>query len=619
MRRSGLAAYRAATVSERCSLTVSARNRHAPGSIAVLALIAAALPLGAQVRHTMFPPVRGTREMVGAANNFEVEAGFRILTQGGNAIDSGVATVLAAAVTEQARFGLGGEMPLLVKVAGKPVVAISGIGTAPAKATVEFFKNRKPESWEDEDRIAPIPTIGILTAPVPGVFDGLILALSRYGTMSFAQVVAPAIEYAHGFPIGEEFAAFIRGDQRFLELWPASKAFFIPGGIPPERGEIFREPTLGRTLRELVSVEKRASGNRGAKLRAVRDYFYKGKLARRMAAFCDSNGGLITYRDLAGFHADIDRPRSTTFRGYEIYKPGFWTQGPVMLEALNLLEGFNLKAMGHNSPEYLHTVIEVVKLAFADRDRYYGDPKFSHIPEEVLLSKEYAANRRKLIDPAHASLEHRPGTFAMPLELEKASKGARGGDRDTTCVNVVDRKGNVFSATPSGAWLPSVIAGDTGIPFSSRMQSFMLTQGHPNQLAPGKRPRVTLSPTIVLKDGKPFLALSTPGGDNQDQALLQVLLNIVEFNMSPQEAVEAPRFQSEHFYSSFGNHEFSPGRLSLESRIPKTTADKLTMLGHRVTIAGDWSNSSAPTVIEISEGVLQGGADPRRSRFIFGR
>jgi gamma-glutamyltranspeptidase/glutathione hydrolase len=207
----------------------------------------------------------------------------------------------------------------------------------------------------------------------------------------------------------------------------------------------------------------------------------------------------------------------------------------------------------------------------------------------------------------------------MPLELEKSTKSARGGDRDTTCVNVVDRKGNVFSATPSGAWLPSVIAGDTGVPFSSRMQSFVLTQGHPNQLAPGKRPRVTLSPTIVLKDGKPFLALSTPGGDNQDQALLQVLLNIIEFNMSPQEAVEAPRFQSEHFYSSFGNHEFSPGRLSLESRIPKTTTDKLTTLGHRVTIAGDWSNSSAPTVIEISEGVLQGGADPRRSRFIFGR
>jgi gamma-glutamyltranspeptidase/glutathione hydrolase len=290
-----------------------------------------------------------------------------------------------------------------------------------------------------------------------------------------------------------------------------------------------------------------------------------------------------------------------------------------MLEMLNILEGYNLRAVGHNSPEYLHTLVEAAKLAFADRDRYYGDPKFSRIPEEVLLSKDYAAERRKLIDPEHASMEHRPGTFAAPLDMEKVSTASGAPVHDTTCVNVVDRKGNVFSATPSGAWLPSVIASDTGIPFSTRMQSFVLTPGHPNQLAPGKRPRVTLSPTIVLRDGKPFMAMSTPGGDNQDQALLQVLLNIIEFGMSPQEAVEAPRFQTEHFFSSFGNHEFSPGRLNLEGRIPKVTADKLTALGHHVTVAGDWSNASAPTVIKTSECVLDGGADPRRARFIFGR
>jgi gamma-glutamyltranspeptidase/glutathione hydrolase len=582
-------------------------------------LILAALPLSSQVRHTMFPPVRGTHEMVGAANNLEVEAGFRILTQGGNAIDAGVATVLAAAVTEQSRFGIGGEIPILLKPVGKPAVAISGIGTAPAKATVEFYQNRKPESWEEEGHTSPIPALGMLAAPVPGVFDGLILALSKYGTMSFAQVAAPAIEYTSGFPIAEEFAAFIHGNERFLDLWPASKDFFLPGGTAPERGQIFREPTLARTLRALVAVETKTSGNRAAKLQAVRNYFYKGALARRIAAFSEHNGGLIAYRDLASFHAETDRPRSTTYHGYEILKPGFWTQGPVMIEALNILEGFNLKAMGHNSPGYLHTLVETAKLAFADRDRYYGDPKFSHIPEEVLLSKEYAAERRKLIDPSHASMEHRPGSFGKPLELEKASTPSPVAAHDTTCVNVVDRKGNVFSATPSGAWLPSVIAGDTGIPFSSRMQSFVLTPGHPNQVAPGKRPRVTLSPTLVLRDGKPFLALSTPGGDNQDQALLQVLLNIVEFGMSPQEAVEVPRFQSEHFFSSFGNHEFTPGRLNLEGRIAKDTADKLAALGHRVTVTGDWSNSSAPTVIKISDGVLDGGADPRRSRFIFGR
>lgn len=567
----------------------------------------------------MCPPVRGTHEMVGAANNLEVEAGFRMLTEGGNAVDAGVATVLAAAVTEQSRFGLGGEMPLLVKLAGKPVVAVSGIGTAPAKATVQFYTSRKPESWEGEGANPSIPALGILAAPLPGVFDGLILALSRYGTMSFAQVVAPAIEYAGGFPIAEEFATFIRTGQRFLELWPASSAFFLPGGVAPERGTIFRERTLAKTLRALVAVEKKTPGSRAVKLRAVRDYFYKGALARQMAAFCEQNGGLIAYRDLAGFYADIDTPRSTTYRGYEVVKPGFWTQGPVMLEALNILEGYDLRSMGHNSPEYLHTVVEAVKLAFADRDRYYGDPKFSHIPEEILLSKDYAAERRKLIDPAHASMEHRPGTFGGSLPMEKVSTASLWPAHDTTCVNVVDRHGNVFSATPSGAWLPSVIAGETGIPFSTRMQSFVMTPGHANQVAPGKRPRVTLSPTIVLKDGKPFLALSTPGGDNQDQALLQVLLNIIEFGMSSQEAVEAPRFQTEHFYSSFGNHEFTPGKLNLESRIPKSTADRLTALGHIVSVTGEWSNSSAPTVIKISDGVLDGGADPRRARFIFGR
>ncbi|MEO7650138.1 MAG: gamma-glutamyltransferase family protein [Bryobacteraceae bacterium] len=584
-----------------------------------IAVLLAASTLSAQSRPTMFPPVRGTREMVGAANNFEVESGYRILTQGGNAVDAGVAAVLAAAVTEQARFGLGGEMPLLIKMAGKPVLAISGVGVAPAKATVEFYRQRKPEPWEQEARMPPIPGQGLLAAITPGVFDGLILALTRYGTLSFAQVAAPAIEYAGGFPMGEEFSLFIRNHQRLLETWPASKDFFLPGGLVTKPGEVFREPALAKTLRELVAAEKGKRGKRAAKLQAVRDLFYKGSIAKRMAAYSEANGGLLAYQDLANYHAEEDKPRSGTYRGFEVYKPGFWTKGPVMIEALNLLEGFDLKAMGHNSPEYLHTVIEAAKLAFADRDRYYGDPKFSEIPEAILLSKDYAAERRKQIDPAHASMEHRPGNVGRTSPAPVSGAGSSGNVQDTTCVNVVDRHGNVFSATPSGAWLPSVIAGDTGIPFSSRLQSLVLTEGHANRLQPGKRPRVTLSPTIVLKDGKPFLAMSTPGGDNQDQAMLQVLLNIIEFGMGPQEAVEAPRFQTEHFYSSFAFHEFIPGKLNLEGRIARATQEKLASLGHRVTTTGEWSNASAPTVIQTADGVIQGGADPRRGRFIFGR
>jgi gamma-glutamyltranspeptidase/glutathione hydrolase len=527
--------------------------------------------------------------------------------------------VLAAGVTELSRFGLGGEMPLLVKMAGRPPIAISGIGVAPAKATVEFYQHRSPEPWEDAGHMPPVPMQGILSAITPGVFDGLILALEKYGTKSFAEVAAPAIEYAEqGFPMPEEFGNMLRGYQRIITLWPDSMKFFYPEGVPTPRGEIFREPILAKTLLELVAAEKKARGKRDAKLNAVRDLFYKGSIAKRISEFCEKNGGLITYNDLANFHAEEDQPKMGTYRGYEIYKPGFWTQGPVMIEALNMLEGYDLKAMGHNSPQYLHTVVEVVKLAFADRDEYYGDPKFSKIPEEILLSKDYATERRKLIDPEHASIEHRPGGFGRRI-TPPTTQGAAGPVNDTTCVNVVDRQGNAFSATPSGAWLPSVIAGDTGIPLTSRLQSFVMTPGHPNQLLAGKRPRVTLSPTLVTHAGKLEMIMSTPGGDNQDQALLQVFLNIVEFGMTPQEAVEAPRFQTEHFYSSFGNHEFVPAKLNLEGRIPRATADALTALGHRVTVAGEWSNSSAPTVIWVHDGVLNGGADPRRARFIFGR
>src|SRR5579871_5695486 len=582
-------------------------------------LVLAALSLQGQPPPTMMPPVRGIHEMVAAANNFEVEAGYRILTQGGNAVDAGVASVLAASVTELSRFGLGGEMPLLVKMAGRPTVAISGIGVAPAKATVEFYQHRSPEPWEDATSLPPVPMQGILSAITPGVFDGLILALEKYGTKSFAEVAQPAIDYAEqGFPMPEEFGNMLRGYQRIMTLWPDSMKFFYPEGVPTPRGEIFREPMLANTLRELAAAEKKAHGKRAAKLQAVRDLFYKGSIAKRIADFSEKNGGLIAYEDLAKFHAETDEPKMGTYRGYEIYKPGFWTQGPVMIETLNLLEGYDLKAMGHNSPQYLHTVIEAVKLAFADRDAYYGDPKFSKIPEEILLSKAYAGERRKLIDPDHASIEHRPGAFGRRITVP-STQGAMGAVNDTTCVNVVDRQGNAFSATPSGAWLPSVIAGDTGIPLTSRLQSFVMTPGHPNQLLGGKRPRVTLSPTLVTKASKLEMIMSTPGGDNQDQALLQVFLNIVEFGMTPQEAVEAPRFQTEHFYSSFGNHEFVPGKLNLEGRIPKATADLLIAAGHRVTIAGEWSNSSAPTVIWVHDGVLNGGADPRRARFIFGR
>jgi gamma-glutamyltranspeptidase / glutathione hydrolase len=572
----------------------------------------------AQNPRTMFPAVRGTREMVGAANNLEVEAGYRILEQGGNAVDAGVASVLAAAVTEQDHFGLGGEIPLLVKMNGKPVIVVSGIGVAPKRATVEYYEKRPVEPWEQPGlRRPPIPGQGIRAAITPGVVDGLLLALEKFGTKSFAEVATPAIEDADAFPATEIFSGTLGMFQRIIALWPTSQQFYFPAGSVPKAGEIVHMPNLARTLREMAAAEKKAHGNRAAKIRAVHDVFYKGDIARRIASFNEQNGGLISYDDLANFHAELDEPRSTTYRGFTVNKPGFFTQGPVMIEMLNILEGFDLKAMGHNTPEYLHTVIEAVKLAFADRDRYYGDPKFSKIPEEILLSKSYAAQRRKLIDPDHASMESRPGNLGASAPMTGSEGVSK--DRDTTCVDVFDKFGNAFSATPSGAWLPSVIAGDTGIPLSIRLASFVLTPGHANQLGPGKRPRVTLSPTLVTKDGEFYMELSTPGGDNQDQALLQVLLNILEFGMTPQEAVESPRFQTEHFYTSFDFHEFTPGLVGLEGRMSRDTIQRMSALGHRVQIGGEWSNTSAPVVILKKDGVLSGAADPRRGRFIFGK
>jgi len=585
----------------------------------LLVLLSVGIARSQDTVRTMFPAVRGLHEMVGAANNLEVAAGMRILAQGGNAVDAGVATVLAATVTEQSRVGLGGEIPILIKMKDKPVMAISGVGVAGSKATVQFFEHRAAEKWEPMDRApAPIPAIGPRAAITPGLVDGLLLALEKYGTMSFTQVSAPAIEYAdEGFPIGEEFADFLGELQPYHAFWPASFRFFYPNGSAPKRGEVVKMQSLANTLRQMAAIEPKTKGDRIAKLHAVHDLFYKGDIAAKLADFMDTNGGLFTREDLAKFHAETDEPRVGTYRGYTISKPGFWTQGPVMIEALNILEGFDLKKMGHNSPEYLHTVIEAVKLAFADRDRYYGDPKFSKIPEDILLSKEYAAERRKLIDPQHASMQSRPGELHASVAM--AGGNGKSSDKDTTCVNVVDKDGNAFSATPSGAWIPSVIAGDTGIPLSVRQESFVVTPGHANQVAPGKRPRVTLSPTIVTRDGQLVLTMSTPGGDNQDQAMLQALLNILEFGMSPQEAVEAPRFQSSHFYNSFGYHEFTAGRVNIEGRIPRATSQKLVDLGHLVQPSADWSNSSAPTVIQVIGGVLNGGADPRRARYIFGR
>jgi len=577
---------------------------------------------------TLRPVVRGKRGAVAAGSTFATEAGMRLFHAGGNAVDAGVATTFAAAVTEFSHFGLGGEAPMVIRWNGR-VYAVSGVGTAPKLATAEFYRQRTPDA--EDPRVAPdarpgqIPSTGILSAVLPGLVDGLILALGEFGTKSFAEVIHPALELADGFPIDEMRVMAIERFRPAIETWPEAKRIFLPDGQVPRPGQIFRQPDLARTLRGMVEAERRASaGGRDRKtgLAAARNYFYKGPVAKEIDRYMKANKGLIRYEDLAAFRARVEEPASTTYRGYEIYKPGFWTQGPAMLETLNLLEGFDLKKMGAGSADYLHTLAEAMKLAYADRDGFYGDPLLAQVPGQTLLSKSYAAARAKLINAAAASNEPRPGSpdglRAMhPAFFEKLATLPAGPVRDTTCVGAVDASGVMFSATPSGAWLPSVIAGDTGVPLSQRLQSFLLIPGHPNELKPGKRPRVTLSPTLVLKDGKPYLALSTPGGDNQDQALVQVMLYVLEFGMNPQQAVEAPRLESRHLVSSFDNHSFRPGILYLDERHDPAAAKTLAARGHRVGVRSRWRSGAAPVLIRVdpASGAIEAGADPYGYRY----
>lgn len=603
---------------------------------------------------TFRPVVRGRRGVVAGGHPLSVEAGMRILQRGGNAVDAGVATILVASVIEFSHFSFGGEVPILIRMRndrnptvreGAAVAVIEGMGTAPAKATREFFVNRAngrgttaataPDSAATNNADMPtmagapsgmIPSTGPLSATVPAVLDACVVALDRYGTKSLAEVMAPAIELADGFPIDELRVQYIRTRSPIFSQWPDAKRVFLPNGEVPKVGDVFVQADLARTLRAIVAAEKRNAGRgRHAALMAARDYFYQGPVGKRIGDYMQTHGGLIAASDLAGWHATVGAPARGQYRGYEIYKTGFWAQGPMMIEALNLLESYDLKKMGHNSPAYIHTVTEALKLGFADRDRFYGDPNFVKVPAQ-LLSKDYAAMRRNLIDEERASLAQRPGDPAnmKPLlasattisynsapvpEIEKAN--------DTTCVNVIDKDGNMFSATPSGAWLPAVVAGDTGVLMGQRLQSALTDPNSPNVVAPGKRPRITLTPTLVLKDGQPFMILSTPGGDNQDQALLQVLLNVIEFGMNPQEAVEAPRFDTQHYISSFDNHEFLPGVLNVESRIAPEVIKQLESRGHKIIIQTPWGTGSSPTVImyDVKSGVISGGADPRRGRY----
>jgi len=575
---------------------------------------------------------RGMHGAVAGGAESSTEAGMRMYYSGGNAVDAGIATMLAASVGEFSHFGLGGEAPILVRTKEGKVYAIAGVGPMPMAATADFFRKHINNPLEIRDTPGEhglkewVPTAGILPALVPGMVDAALVTLREFGTKSFTEAVQPAIELADGFPIDEMREWALIGARPYLEAWPDSKRVFMPNGKLPVAGDIVRQPDLARTLRSMADAEQRAlkaGASRAKALDAVRDYFYRGDIAHRLDAFSRQHGGFLRYEDMAAFHVEPEEAVSTTFHGYTVYKPGFWTQGPSMIEALNILEGFDFSQFkSSNSPDYIHTMVETMKLSYADRDTYYADPKFYNVPAATLLSKEYGAERRKLITN-EASLEFRPGKIGdhPPLHPSQLALPHNPVDpalkaKDTTCVDAIDQDGTVISITPSGAWMPQYVAGDTGIPLTARAQAFLLVPGHPNVLEPGKRPRVTLSPTIVVGPGKNLVALSTPGGDQQDQALLQVLFNTMEFNLNPQAAVERARFQSEHYVDSFDNHDMNPGLLFMDERYAATLVDALKQRGHKIEIKARTDSGSAPVMVRLyPDGRIEAGADPFYYRF----
>jgi gamma-glutamyltranspeptidase/glutathione hydrolase len=529
-------------------------------------------------------------------------------------------------VLEPHQNGAGGEAPILIYSAGrKKAFSINGHGTAPRRATIDWFRAQE---------IDLIPANGFLPATVPAAFDAWITALREFGTMSLAEVLAPALDLAeNGFPMYNHLREILVARQEAFEKeWPTSAQAFMPGGRVPEVGDIFRQPLLASTFKKLLEAEKRGSrGGRDNGLQAARDLYYKGEIAERIAEFVagteimDGSGkphrGLLEYDDMAAYSAQIETPTIANYRGIDVLKCGPWCQGPVMLQQLTILEGFDLKALGHNSADYVHTLIEAAKLAFADREAYYGDPDYDDVPMDYLLSKEYADARRGLIDPASASDDFRPGDVGrgpLPYDASSAKPDwSRRSDRpdaeahDTTHLDIIDAQGNMMSATPSGGWLQSspVVAG-VGFPLGTRGQMFFLDERRPNALQPGKRPRTTLTPSLAMRDGRPFMALGTPGGDMQDQWTLQFFLNVIDFGMDLQEAIDAPTFHTGHFPSSFSPRAMGRKRVVVEERIPEAVREELKRRGHDLVVNGPWTHGRV-LGIRITGGLIEGAASPR--------
>jgi gamma-glutamyltranspeptidase/glutathione hydrolase len=596
-------------------------------------VVVASAPLPAQ--RTNKPVLHGRHWVAITGKPLGATAGAMIFQKGGNAVDAATA-MLAAVCTMWDVLSWGGETQALIYHPGlKKVIGINALGVAPTGATVDFYRKKGMDHP---------PEFGPLAAVTPGTPGGLLTMLAEYGTMSLADVLAPAIEMADGYPIEAQTANGIEAGKARIKEWPYSRAVFLthPGEEreAPAAGEIFRQPDLAATLRKLVEAERQALAagkSRKQAIYAAYDRFYKGDIAREIARSTQEQGGLIATQDLASWQVKIEEPVSTGYRGIEVYKLREWQQGPALLQALNILENADLKSMGYNSARYLHAVYQAMNLAFADRDFYYGDPYFP--PEEPikgLLSKEYARQRYGQIRWDKNDPNVKPGDpypfqggtnpfrgylEAWPPKPKPATtttgSGALGSlsfDQafrlGTTSVQAADAQGWVVSITPSGGWIPAVIAGKTGVGLSQRAQSFVLDPAENpfNVIEPGKRPRVTLTPSLALKDGRPYLSFAVQGGDTQDQNLLQFFLNMVEFGMNVQQAVEAANITSYQMRSSFGRHESEPGRVTLREDMPGWIRDELRKMGYRLDFARSTSGPINAIFFDWKHGTFWGGS-----------
>ena len=607
---------------------------HTTLSLACCLMLTAALLLmpPARAQRTAKPVLHGRHWVAVTGKPLAATAGAMTFQKGGNAVDAACA-MIAATSTMWDTLSWGGETQALVydPRAGK-VIGINALGVAPAGATAEFYKSKQ---------LKHPPEYGPLAAVTPGTPGGILVMLAEFGRLSLKDVLAPSIQLADGYPIEAQAANAVEREKKRLKEWRYSREVMLPHAgqkrEAPAAGEIFRQPDLAATLRKLVEAEAEAlkqGKSRKEAILAAHERFYRGDIARELVRGAREEGALFTLEDLANWKARIEEPVKTTYKGVEVYKLTHWTQGPAMLQALNILENFDLRSMGYNSARYINTVYQAMSLAFADRDFYYGDPDFPPAePIQGLLSKAYAKERARLVNPERNDPTHAPGDpypfqsqtnpfrallekwNARPASNQSSSRRSEEEFQNsfyagTTSVQAADAEGWVVSVTPSGGWIPAVVAGRTGVGLSQRAQSFVTdaSEGPFNVIEPGKRPRVTLTPSLALKDGRPFLSFAVQGGDSQDQNLLQFFLNVVEFGMNVQEAAEAPNVNSFQMRSSFGAHDSRPGRVLLAESVPPWVRAELRRMGYELTFEERTSGPINAIFFDREHGTMWGGS-----------